>query len=668
MAAHEAYKLLAKRVPSCSDALAAARRASGSSGDGVGASRGPASAASKTPATSAPHAAGFKRPATSASDRIGGTLGAKQVPLNKKSRVGLSARIDRVLESRKDAASTARAFETPTASPRTAAAASAAAAVTSRRIGSTRAPAVTRSMPSSAPKAPAASSKPAAAAAATATTAAATTGTNARTPAAPAAAAAAAAAAATPSGWSGLGRTEEPTSRGRAEPQVVSDKDSYNRSRAGSCSSHAGSCSSQSDGSTANEYAEGLGCADRRRHGAPHLGTNAFEFDSHPREEYFEQPRSHPRTRMHAERRSGIDLQKGLGMHQWSSALNQLEQQELRQLRHETDGGDSSEERARTSARIERRDQMLRRVERKHILRQQLRAGPALTTGPLATASLVTVCPASAPPAIVTVPVAARKLESRPPTIEPSAAAPSVAAWSAVAPSTVATSAARQPAATPSPAPPSAQHPAASPSVAVPSAAVPSVAAPSAAAPSAAAPSGAARFAAFRYASAPLSTTAHKAAPSVVTRQTVGRPLAPASPAAVPQSLGSSTRNRRDASIEEVEVIATVGKLDLELGLLRRRFEAGLFFDEDVARALATLERLRDLPITEGVLRATGVGTELNLRTWRDHRSPLLALESASLVKRWRAALRAARNGLGARREQRAGDSSSGHGVVLPCR
>jgi len=44
-----------------------------------------------------------------------------------------------------------------------------------------------------------------------------------------------------------------------------------------------------SDGdSSLNEYAEGLGCADRKR--CRERPCSGFEFDNHPREEYFEQP------------------------------------------------------------------------------------------------------------------------------------------------------------------------------------------------------------------------------------------------------------------------------------------------------------------------------------------------------------------------------------------
>lgn len=46
--------------------------------------------------------------------------------------------------------------------------------------------------------------------------------------------------------------------------------------------------STSSAGSDANEYAEGLGCADRRRCRDP--SSSVFEFDNHDREEYFEQP------------------------------------------------------------------------------------------------------------------------------------------------------------------------------------------------------------------------------------------------------------------------------------------------------------------------------------------------------------------------------------------
>ncbi len=45
---------------------------------------------------------------------------------------------------------------------------------------------------------------------------------------------------------------------------------------------------SDSDDSADNEYAEGLGFADRGYRNAP----SSFEFDHHPREEYFEEPKS----------------------------------------------------------------------------------------------------------------------------------------------------------------------------------------------------------------------------------------------------------------------------------------------------------------------------------------------------------------------------------------
>jgi len=45
------------------------------------------------------------------------------------------------------------------------------------------------------------------------------------------------------------------------------------------------------DDSSANEYAEGLGCADRKA--CRKRAASTFEFDIHPREEYFEQPRSY---------------------------------------------------------------------------------------------------------------------------------------------------------------------------------------------------------------------------------------------------------------------------------------------------------------------------------------------------------------------------------------
>jgi len=49
-----------------------------------------------------------------------------------------------------------------------------------------------------------------------------------------------------------------------------------------------GSCS---DDDSANEYAEGLGCADSKA--CCRRADSQFEFDNHPREEYFEQPSSH---------------------------------------------------------------------------------------------------------------------------------------------------------------------------------------------------------------------------------------------------------------------------------------------------------------------------------------------------------------------------------------
>lgn len=48
--------------------------------------------------------------------------------------------------------------------------------------------------------------------------------------------------------------------------------------------------SESSSDSSANEYAEGLGFADRRR--TLPEDRSSFEFDHHPREEYFEEPRS----------------------------------------------------------------------------------------------------------------------------------------------------------------------------------------------------------------------------------------------------------------------------------------------------------------------------------------------------------------------------------------
>merc|ERR1719277_1873044 len=48
-----------------------------------------------------------------------------------------------------------------------------------------------------------------------------------------------------------------------------------------------------SDGeSSGNEYAEGLGCADRKR--CRGKASSGFEFDNVPRERYFQEPRSDP--------------------------------------------------------------------------------------------------------------------------------------------------------------------------------------------------------------------------------------------------------------------------------------------------------------------------------------------------------------------------------------
>jgi len=51
---------------------------------------------------------------------------------------------------------------------------------------------------------------------------------------------------------------------------------------------------SLSDGSSANEYAEGLGCADRKR--CRERASSGFEFHDVPREEYFEEPGADPRA------------------------------------------------------------------------------------------------------------------------------------------------------------------------------------------------------------------------------------------------------------------------------------------------------------------------------------------------------------------------------------
>lgn len=58
--------------------------------------------------------------------------------------------------------------------------------------------------------------------------------------------------------------------------------------------SYADNASVGSSGSESSEreYAEGLGCADSKA--CMKRATSGFEFDRHPREEYFEEPQSHP--------------------------------------------------------------------------------------------------------------------------------------------------------------------------------------------------------------------------------------------------------------------------------------------------------------------------------------------------------------------------------------
>ncbi|CAE7360467.1 unnamed protein product, partial [Symbiodinium pilosum] len=51
------------------------------------------------------------------------------------------------------------------------------------------------------------------------------------------------------------------------------------------------SSDNDSENSDANEYAEGLGFADRKR--CSEKSNSQFEFDHHPKEEYFEEPKSH---------------------------------------------------------------------------------------------------------------------------------------------------------------------------------------------------------------------------------------------------------------------------------------------------------------------------------------------------------------------------------------
>mmetsp|Transcript_74898 Transcript_74898/g.212100 ORF Transcript_74898/g.212100 Transcript_74898/m.212100 type:complete len:99 (+) Transcript_74898:306-602(+) len=74
----------------------------------------------------------------------------------------------------------------------------------------------------------------------------------------------------------------------------------------------------------------------------------------------------------------------------------------------------------------------------------------------------------------------------------------------------------------------------------------------------------------------------------------------------------------------------------VDLGLVRQRFESGLHFDTDVAKALGVFESLRGVAMTETLLRASKIGAELNQKAWRRNRSNLIATESSALVRLWR--------------------------------
>eukprot|EP00747_Dinoflagellata_sp_TGD_P072555 gnl/TRDRNA2_/TRDRNA2_157531_c0_seq1.p1 gnl/TRDRNA2_/TRDRNA2_157531_c0~~gnl/TRDRNA2_/TRDRNA2_157531_c0_seq1.p1 ORF type:complete len:430 (+),score=79.44 gnl/TRDRNA2_/TRDRNA2_157531_c0_seq1:78-1367(+) len=93
-----------------------------------------------------------------------------------------------------------------------------------------------------------------------------------------------------------------PPERGRLlrrwHDAVMRGVDDTDGSDAGSSDSDA------SAGSSANEYAEGLGCASNRA--CSRKPESGFEFDNHPREEYFEQPERHRGdcARRRAERRA----------------------------------------------------------------------------------------------------------------------------------------------------------------------------------------------------------------------------------------------------------------------------------------------------------------------------------------------------------------------------
>jgi len=97
---------------------------------------------------------------------------------------------------------------------------------------------------------------------------------------------------------------------------------------------------SDSDGgSSANEYAEGLGCADRKR--CRERPGSAFEFDSHPREEFFEEPASYRDGESDRAVGSGSAASAaGLAAAERAEAAGLLARLERREEQQEADRGD----------------------------------------------------------------------------------------------------------------------------------------------------------------------------------------------------------------------------------------------------------------------------------------------------------------------------------------
>jgi len=87
-------------------------------------------------------------------------------------------------------------------------------------------------------------------------------------------------------------------------------------------------CETSSDsGSEANEYAEGLGCADVRR--CSEVSSSGFAFDEHPREEYFEEPKSADTDMLG--RMQELTAPRSAKKRPLSSVLLQLEAKEARE-------------------------------------------------------------------------------------------------------------------------------------------------------------------------------------------------------------------------------------------------------------------------------------------------------------------------------------------------